>query len=120
MASCRVICTGGVPKVMSRGITPLWRDASYDWLQTTTAKVEEAADESFQPFLGLCAFAGLRLGEAAGIQVGDIDFLRRTLNISRQVQRGEIRAPNYGSERSLPARWVAGAVESASSSPHAN
>ena len=61
----------------------------------------QAAGESFQPFLGLCAFAGLRLGEAAAIQVGDIDFLRRTLKISRQVQRGEIRAPKYGSERTV-------------------
>jgi integrase len=66
----------------------------------------QAADESFQAFLGLCAFAGLRLGEAAAVQVGDIDFLRRTLKVSRQVQRGggpnvEIRAPKYGSERTV-------------------
>jgi integrase len=52
----------------------------------------------------LCAFAGLRLGEAAGVQLGDVDFLRRTLTVSRQVQRAggievEIRAPKYGSER---------------------
>lgn len=63
-----------------------------------------AADEPFQPFIALCAFAGLRLGEAAGVQLGDVDFLRKTLKVSRQVQRlngGEIdvRAPKYGSER---------------------
>ncbi|WP_260430905.1 site-specific integrase [Nocardioides sp. LS1] len=62
------------------------------------------ADERFQPFIGLCAFAGLRLGEAAGVQLGDVDFLRKSLKVSRQVQRvkgGEIdvRAPKYGSER---------------------
>jgi integrase len=64
----------------------------------------EAADESFRAFLGLCAFAGLRLGEASAVQVGDIDFLRRTLKVSRQVQWGagpEIRAPKYGSERTI-------------------
>jgi integrase len=66
----------------------------------------QAADESFQAFLGLCAFAGLRLGEAAAVQVGDINFLKRTLQVSRQVQRGggpnvEIRAPKYGSERTV-------------------
>lgn len=38
------------------------------------------------------------------MQVGDIDFLRRTLTVGRQVQRAaknavEIRAPKYGSER---------------------
>jgi integrase len=62
------------------------------------------ADERFQPFIALCAFAGLRLGEAAGVQLGDVDFLRRTLKVSRQVQRVnggaiDVRAPKYGSER---------------------
>jgi integrase len=62
------------------------------------------AEERFRPFIALCAFAGLRLGEAAGVQLGDVDFLRKTLKVSRQIQRlngGEIdvRAPKYGSER---------------------
>lgn len=62
------------------------------------------ADERFQPFIALCAFAGLRLGEAAGVQLGDVDFLRRSLKVSRQVQRVnggaiDVRAPKYGSER---------------------
>ena len=62
------------------------------------------ADEQFQPFIALCAFAGLRLGEAAGVQLGDVDFLRRSLKVSRQVQRVnggsiDVRAPKYGSER---------------------
>lgn len=58
--------------------------------------------------MALCAFAGLRLGEASGVQVGDVDFLRRELRISRQVQRDgsayKIAPPKYGSERvvSLP------------------
>ncbi|HKJ11069.1 MAG TPA: site-specific integrase [Ornithinimicrobium sp.] len=62
------------------------------------------ADERFQPFIALCAFAGLRLGEAAGVQLGDVNFLRRSLKVSRQVQRVnggaiDVRAPKYGSER---------------------
>jgi integrase len=62
------------------------------------------ADVRFQAFIALCAFAGLRLGEAAGVRVSDIDFLRKSLTVSRQVQRAnggtvEIRAPKYGSER---------------------
>lgn len=64
-----------------------------------------SAEDSFAPFVALCAFAGLRLGEAAGLKVGDVDFLRRTLRVSRQVQRvsggSEIRAPKYGSERTV-------------------
>lgn len=65
----------------------------------------EAAEDWFRPYLGLCGFAGLRLGEAAGVQLGDIDFLRRTLHVQRQVQRGPGRGqivvtpPKHGSER---------------------
>ncbi len=67
-------------------------------------KILTAADMSFQPFVALCAFAGLRLGEAAAVKLDDINFLKRTLTISRQVQRAgkdqvEIRPPKYGSER---------------------
>ncbi len=51
----------------------------------------------------MCAFAGLRTGEAAAVQVGDIDFLRRQLKVSRQLQRDgttyAVRLPKYGSER---------------------
>jgi integrase len=75
----------------------------------TTAEVGailRVADRPFTAYVGLCAFAGLRLGEAAAVQVGDVDFLRRTLTLSRQVQREngggiEIRPPKYGSERVL-------------------
>jgi integrase len=63
-----------------------------------------AADDSFRAFVALCAFAGLQLGEAAAVQVADIDFLRHQLTVSRQVQRAgrrrvEIKAPTYGSQR---------------------
>ncbi|AUZ88521.1 site-specific integrase [Arthrobacter agilis] len=67
-------------------------------------RIMAAADPWLRPLIGLCAFAGLRLGEASAVQLGDIDFLRRTLQVARQVQRPiglppEIRAPKYGSER---------------------
>ncbi|GAA1971297.1 site-specific integrase [Nocardioides panacihumi] len=63
-----------------------------------------AADPWFRPFVALCAFAGLRLGEAAGVQHGDVNFLGRQLRVMRQVQRApgshiDVRAPKYGSER---------------------
>jgi integrase len=62
-----------------------------------------AADSRLAAFIALCAFGGLRLGEAAALQVGDVDFLRRRMVVSRQVQRGpggtvELRAPKHGSE----------------------
>ena len=64
----------------------------------------QVAEPEFRPYIGLCAFAGLRLGEAAALQVGDVDFLRRTIHVARQVQRAggsnvEVRAPKYGFER---------------------
>ncbi len=59
--------------------------------------------KGFRAYVALCAFAGLRKGEAAAIQVGDIDFLRRQLTVSRQLQRDGssyvVRPPKYGSER---------------------
>lgn len=50
-------------------------------------KLLEAAETQFRPFVAMCAFAGLRLGEAAAMQLTDIDFLRRSLKVQRQVQR---------------------------------
>jgi integrase len=65
--------------------------------------VLEAADGPSAPSSD-SAFTGLRLGEAAGLRVEDIDFLRRTLVVARQVQRAgggvvELRPPKSGSER---------------------
>ena len=65
-----------------------------------------AADMWFAPFIALCAFAGLRQGEAAAVKIEDIDFLRRKLNVTRQVQRKrgggrEYRTPKSGSERTV-------------------
>ena len=65
-----------------------------------------SADQRFTTFIAVCAFGGLRLGEAAAMQVGDVDFLRRRVVVSRQVQRGpngtaELRAPKHGSERTI-------------------
>jgi integrase len=65
-----------------------------------------AADAGFVAFIALCAFAGLRFGEASAVKVSDIRFLGRELTVSRQVQRAEghqveIRAPKYDSERTV-------------------
>jgi len=68
------------------------------------ARVYEASEPRMRLYIALCAFAGLRLGEASAIQISDVDFLRRSLEVRRQVQRrrggpAEIRTPKYGSER---------------------
>ena len=83
----------------------------------------------FTAYVALCAFAGLRRGEALGVQVGDVDFLARTLRVTRQLQRAKpadiasgkdlvqaaggitviVRRPKYESERTvyLPDELVA-------------
>jgi integrase len=38
------------------------------------AKLFDAATDGFSIFLGLLAFAGLRVGEACAVQVDDIDW----------------------------------------------
>lgn len=94
----------------SDGITlPRVRRPEVAMVLPTTAQVRAllaAAPDEWGAFVALCAFAGLRLGEAAALQVGDVDFLHRVLAVSRQVQRAdggtvEIRPPKYGSERTV-------------------
>jgi len=70
------------------------------------AGILASADPPFRAFVALAAFAGLRLGEVAGVQVGDVDFLQRRLRVTRQVQRlgpgqVDVRPPKYGSERDV-------------------
>ncbi|WP_200942344.1 MULTISPECIES: tyrosine-type recombinase/integrase [unclassified Leifsonia] len=65
-----------------------------------------AASAHQRALFAVCAFAGLRLGEASALQVGDVDFLKRTISVRRQAQKTqgkvlEIRLPKYGSERTV-------------------
>lgn len=59
--------------------------------------------KGFRAYVALGTFAGLRKGETAAVQLGDIDFLRRNPSLSRQLQRyGStyvVWLPKYGSER---------------------
>jgi integrase len=64
-----------------------------------------AVPPRWRAYVAVCAFAGLRLGEASALRVSDVDFLRRTITVARQVQgygkTAEVRAPKYGSERTV-------------------
>jgi integrase len=69
-------------------------------------KVLHHSPEPFTAFVALCAFGGLRLGEAAALKVSDIDFIRKEVRVERQaqVQNGggvDIRPPKFGSERTV-------------------
>lgn len=65
-----------------------------------------AVSGEFRAFVEVCLFAGLRLGEAAGLQLGDVNFLGRTIAVRRQVQGStnkgaELVPPKAGSERTI-------------------
>lgn len=73
-------------------------------LEQTVSVLAEAGE--FRPFVEVCVFAGLRSGEAAGLQLGDVNFLGRSLQVRRQVQGSSITTtsvvtPKYGSERTV-------------------
>lgn len=71
------------------------------------SKALEVAPDHFRGFVAVCALAGLRLGEAAGLRVEDVDFLGRVIRVRQQVQgttKDNTRTvpPKYGSKRDVP------------------
>ena len=71
---------------------------------TEVGALLRGAEDEFAAFIGLCAFGGLRLGEAAALKVSDVDFIRQEIHVDRQVQRSkgkqvEIGSPRYGSSQ---------------------
>jgi integrase len=68
--------------------------------------IRGAIDPAWAAFVDVMAYAGLRIGEAAGLQVGDIDFLRRTIHVQRQIQNRvgglDVIGPKHNSERVVP------------------
>ncbi len=61
------------------------------------------------PMFLVMATAGLRIGEAVALQVGDLDAVNRTLHIRRMVRRGYISSPKNGKGRvvDIPGSTVA-------------
>lgn len=62
-------------------------------------------DYALMPYLG--AMLGLRWGEVAGLRVGRVDLLGRTVTVSEQVTRG-LKGTSYSGRRSRPrgdGRW---------------
>jgi integrase len=60
--------------------------------------------DRYRPVVILVAATGLRQGEAFGVHVRDVDFLRRTLTVARQVQPGPVVGPlkNKAAYRVVP------------------
>lgn len=74
--------------------------------------LHDSARFYFRPFVAVCAFAGLRLGEAAGLRVSDLDLDGAAghgvaLHVQRQVQgqtneQVKVVPPKYQSDRWVP------------------
>lgn len=97
-----------VPRNPTDGVrTPRRRRNDAAMVLLTTEQVRaamEAVQPWFRAFVAVGAFAGLRLGEIAGLRVSDVDFLRGTITVARNVQGNNIASltvgqPKHGSER---------------------
>jgi integrase len=49
----------------------------------------------------LLARAGLRIGEALALKIGDLDFVERLINVERTIVRGEVGPPKHGLTRQV-------------------
>jgi integrase len=71
------------------------------------ARLVASSPEPYNLVFALCAYAGLRIGEARGLVWGDIDFDKGTLTVRRQLQlvpgggQQAVR-PKYDSYRTVP------------------
>ncbi len=52
------------------------------------ARLAQSIADEFAPMVWLGAVLGLRWGEVAGLRVGRVDLLRRTITVAEQVTRG--------------------------------
>lgn len=98
-----------IPESPAAGVkAPRARKAEAAMRILTAEQVRDVLDAAahFRPFVEVCVFAGLRLGEAAGLQLRDVNFLGRSISVQRQVQgstnsSATIVPPKYGSERTI-------------------
>ncbi|ROP65658.1 site-specific integrase [Curtobacterium sp. ZW137] len=89
---------------------PAIRKAEHAMRIPTSAEVTAIRDElepAYRSLVDVMAYAGLRIGEAAGLQVGDVGFLSgRSIHVQRQVQNRvghlDVLPPKHGSERVVP------------------
>jgi integrase len=88
-----------LPRAAAKRVTPLA-------LETVRALIA-AMDDRFKALIVVGAGTGLRPGELFGLQVDDVNFLRRSLTVSRQLQEvpgGVIAVPpkTFSSTRTIP------------------
>jgi integrase len=93
LSPCRKVT---LPKVDTSEVVP----PSVEEVQA----VRDALGEQWRAMAVTLAGSGLRIGELLGLQVSDVDFLRRTIRVERQrLQSGEVAAlKSKASRRTVP------------------
>lgn len=81
------------------------------WSVERLVAVVDEMPEAFRALVVIAAGCGLRQGEAFGVRVQDVDFLRRELHVRQQIRieggRPVPALPKYGRVRSVPMpEWV--------------
>lgn len=91
----------------ARGVN-LPRKTRKDHTYLTHEQVSDLAEHSgpYATFILVLAYTGLRWGEAVGLQVSDLDMLRRRINVNRTAtevgNRIEVGTPKTHKRRSVP------------------
>lgn len=67
-------------------------------------ELADTVDPDYSAMVWLGAVLGLRWGEVAGLRVGHVDLLRKTVTIAEQVTRGASGAGDIGPPKSTAAR----------------
>jgi len=86
------------PRAPQRKVVP--------WPAEVVAAVHDALPERYQILVTLCAGLGLRQGEAFGLSPDDVDFLRGTVEIRRQVKLYGDGTQTFGLPKGQKARTV--------------
>ena len=86
------------PRVTGRKVVP--------WTAAEVASVQQALPDRYRALADVGRGLGLRQGEAFGLAVEDVDFMRRVVHVRRQVKRlGNslvFAPPKGGKERDVP------------------
>lgn len=95
-----------IPSNPTVGVKPPKAERSVEMVVPDVEEVGaliNAAERPLRLLVALCAFAGLRRGEAVAVQLGDFDFDAKTLAVQRQVRQSnggsEFEPPKHGSTR---------------------
>jgi integrase len=85
------------------------------WEIEQVLRVVDAVPRRYRGLVVVAAGCGLRQGEAFGLRVQDVDFVRREVHVRQQIRivegRPGVALPKYGRTRSIPMpEWVGEAL----------